>query len=191
MHKLLACPICRWDEELYASDYFDRMYECAEMLIKKGLAFVCDMTGDEIRENRGTLTTPGKNSPFRNRSVEENLDLFRRMKNGEFPDGSKVLRAKIDMASPNINMRDPIIYRILRETHHRTGDKWCIYPMYDFAHPLEDAFEGMIGSLTTIALSAFAFKFSLTQNSSIAVLTSLFAFATPTLSQNSLIASAG
>ncbi len=140
----------KWDEELYASDYFDRMYECAEMLIKKGLAFVCDMTGDEIRENRGTLTTPGKNSPFRNRSAEENLDLFRRMKNGEFPDGSKVLRAKIDMASPNINMRDPIIYRILRETHHRTGDKWCIYPMYDFAHPLEDAFEGITHSICTL-----------------------------------------
>lgn len=140
----------KWDEELYASDYFDRMYEFAEMLIKKGLAFVCDMTGDEIRENRGTLTTPGKNSPFRNRSVEENLDLFRRMKNGEFPDGSKVLRAKIDMASPNINMRDPIIYRILRETHHRTGDKWCIYPMYDFAHPLEDAFEGITHSICTL-----------------------------------------
>lgn len=140
----------KWDDELYASDYFDRMYECAEMLIKKGLAFVCDMTGDEIRENRGTLTTPGKNSPFRNRSVEENLDLFRRMKNGEFPDGSKVLRAKIDMASPNINMRDPIIYRILRETHHRTGDKWCIYPMYDFAHPLEDAFEGITHSICTL-----------------------------------------
>ncbi len=140
----------KWDKELYASDYFDRMYECAEMLIKKGLAFVCDMTGDEIRENRGTLTTPGKNSPFRNRSVEENLDLFRRMKNGEFPDGSKVLRAKIDMASPNINMRDPIIYRILRETHHRTGDKWCIYPMYDFAHPLEDAFEGITHSICTL-----------------------------------------
>ncbi len=140
----------KWDEELYASDYFERMYECAEMLIKKGLAFVCDMTGDEIRENRGTLTTPGKNSPFRNRSVEENLDLFRRMKNGEFPDGSKVLRAKIDMANPNINMRDPIIYRILRETHHRTGDKWCIYPMYDFAHPLEDAFEGITHSICTL-----------------------------------------
>lgn len=140
----------KWDEELYASDYFDRMYECAEMLIKKGLAFVCDMSGDEIRENRGTLTTPGKNSPYRDRSVEENLDLFRRMKNGEFPDGSKVLRAKIDMASPNINMRDPIIYRILRETHHRTGDKWCIYPMYDFAHPLEDAFEGITHSICTL-----------------------------------------
>ena len=140
----------KWDEELYASDYFDRMYECAILLIKKGLAFVCDMTGDEIRENRGTLTTPGKNSPYRDRSIEENLDLFRRMKEGEFADGSKVLRAKIDMASPNINMRDPIIYRILRETHHRTGDKWCIYPMYDFAHPLEDAFEGITHSICTL-----------------------------------------
>ncbi len=139
-----------WDEELYASDYFDRMYECAVMLIKKGLAFVCDMTSDEIRENRGTLTTPGKNSPYRDRSIEENLDLFRRMKDGEFADGSKVLRAKIDMASPNINMRDPIIYRILRETHHRTGDKWCIYPMYDFAHPLEDAFENITHSICTL-----------------------------------------
>ena len=137
----------KWDEELYASDYFDRMYECAILLIKKGLAFVCDMTGDEIR---GTLTTPGKNSPYRDRSIEENLDLFRRMKEGEFADGSKVLRAKIDMASPNINMRDPIIYRILRETHHRTGDKWCIYPMYDFAHPLEDAFEGITHSICTL-----------------------------------------
>ncbi len=140
----------KWDEELYASDYFDRMYEYAILLIKKGLAFVCDMTGDEIRENRGTLTTPGKNSPYRDRSIEENLDLFRRMKEGEFADGSKVLRAKIDMASPNINMRDPIIYRILRETHHRTGDKWCIYPMYDFAHPLEDAFEGITHSICTL-----------------------------------------
>lgn len=140
----------KWDEELYASDYFDRMYECAILLIKKGLAFVCDMTGYEIRENRGTLTTPGKNSPYRDRSIEENLDLFRRMKEGEFADGSKVLRAKIDMASPNINMRDPIIYRILRETHHRTGDKWCIYPMYDFAHPLEDAFEGITHSICTL-----------------------------------------
>ncbi len=140
----------KWDEELYASDYFDRMYECAILLIKKGLAFVCDMTGDEIRENRGTLTTPGKNSPYRDRSIEENLDLFQRMKEGEFADGSKVLRAKIDMASPNINMRDPIIYRILRETHHRTGDKWCIYPMYDFAHPLEDAFEGITHSICTL-----------------------------------------
>ena len=140
----------KWDKELYASDYFDRMYECAVLLIKKGLAFVCEMSGDEIRENRGTLTSPGKNSPYRDRSVEENLDLFRRMKEGEFPDGSKVLRAKIDMASPNINMRDPIIYRILRETHHRTGDKWCIYPMYDFAHPLEDAFEGITHSICTL-----------------------------------------
>ena len=140
----------KWDAELYASDYFDRMYECAVLLIKKGLAFVCDMTSEEIRENRGTLTTPGKNSPYRDRSIEENLDLFSRMKAGEFADGSKVLRAKIDMASPNINMRDPIIYRILRESHHRTGDKWCIYPMYDFAHPLEDAFEGITHSICTL-----------------------------------------
>ena len=140
----------KWDKELYASDYFDRMYECAVLLIKKGLAFVCDCSSDEIRESRGTLVTAGKNSPYRNRSVEENLDLFSRMKAGEFADGSKVLRAKIDMASPNINMRDPIIYRILRETHHRTGDKWCIYPMYDFAHPLEDAFEGITHSICTL-----------------------------------------
>lgn len=140
----------KWDAELYASDYFDRMYDMAVLLIKKGLAFVCDMTSDEIREYRGTLTEPGKNSPYRDRSIEENLDLFERMKNGEFPDGSKVLRAKIDMASPNINMRDPIIYRVLRDTHHRTGDKWCIYPMYDFAHPLEDAFEGITHSICTL-----------------------------------------
>ncbi|MDE6967411.1 MAG: glutamine--tRNA ligase/YqeY domain fusion protein, partial [Clostridia bacterium] len=140
----------KWDKELYASDYFDRMYECAVLLIKKGLAFVCDCSSDEIRESRGTLVTAGKNSPYRNRSVEENLDLFSRKKAGEFADGSKVLRVKIDMASPNINMRDPIIYRILRETHHRTGDKWCIYPMYDFAHPLEDAFEGITHSICTL-----------------------------------------
>ena len=139
-----------WDEELYASDYFDKMYDMAVLLIKKGLAFVCDMSSDEIREYRGTLTTPGKNSPYRDRSIEENLDLFERMKNGEFPDGSKVLRAKIDMASPNINMRDPIIYRVLRDKHHRTGNKWCIYPMYDFAHPLEDAFEGITHSICTL-----------------------------------------
>lgn len=139
-----------WDEELYASDYFDKMYDMAVLLIKKGLAFVCDMSSEEIREYRGTLTSPGKNSPYRDRSIEENLDLFERMKNGEFPDGSKVLRAKIDMASPNINMRDPIIYRVLRDKHHRTGDKWCIYPMYDFAHPLEDAFEGITHSICTL-----------------------------------------
>ena len=134
----------------YASDYFDMMYEKAIILIKKGLAYVCDLSADEIREYRGTLKEPGKNSPYRNRSVEENLDLFERMKNGEFKDGEKVLRAKIDMSSPNINMRDPIIYRIAHMTHHNTGDKWCIYPMYDFAHPLEDAFEGITHSICTL-----------------------------------------
>ncbi len=139
-----------WDAELYASDYFERMYECAVMLIEKGIAFVCDMNGEEIREFRGTLTSPGKNSPYRDRSVAENLELFRKMKEGEFVDGSKVLRAKIDMASPNINLRDPILYRVLRDTHHRTGDDWCIYPMYDFAHPLEDAFEGITHSICTL-----------------------------------------
>ena len=140
----------KWDKCLYASDYFDFMYECALTLIKKGLAFVCDMSAEQIKENRGTLTEPGKESPTRNRSVEENLALFERMKNGEFADGEKVLRAKIDMASPNINMRDPIIYRIAHSTHHNTGDKWCIYPMYDFAHPLEDAYEGITHSICTL-----------------------------------------
>ena len=134
----------------FASDYFDKMYECAILLIKKGKAFVCDLSADEIREYRGTLTEPGKNSPYRDRSVEENLDLFERMKNGEFPDGSKVLRAKIDMSSPNINMRDPVIYRIAHMTHHNAGDKWCIYPMYDFAHPIEDAVEGVTHSICTL-----------------------------------------
>lgn len=138
------------DEFFYASDYFDAMYEGAIKLIKKGKAFVCDLSADEIREYRGTLEEPGKNSPYRDRSVEENLDLFERMKNGEFPDGSKVLRAKIDMASSNINMRDPVIYRIARMTHHNTGDKWCIYPMYDFAHPIEDAVEGVTHSICTL-----------------------------------------
>ena len=136
-----------WKKMLYASDYFPRMYECAENLIKQGLAYVCDLSADETREYRGTLTEPGKNSPYRDRSVEENLDLFRRMKAGEFADGERVLRAKIDMASPNMNMRDPVIYRIVHMTHHHTGDEWCIYPMYDFAHPLEDAFEGITHSL--------------------------------------------
>ncbi len=140
-----------WGEHLYyASDYFERMYECAVFLIKKGKAYVCDLSADEIREYRGTLKEPGKNSPYRDRSVEENLDLFERMKNGEFEDGSRVLRGKIDMASPNINMRDPILYRIAHMSHHRTGDTWCIYPMYDFAHPLEDAFEGITHSLCTL-----------------------------------------
>jgi glutaminyl-tRNA synthetase len=138
------------DKIYFASDYFDIMYEAAVKLIKKGKAFVCDLTADEIREYRGTLIEPGKNSPYRDRSIEENLDLFERMKNGEFPDGSKVLRAKIDMASPNINMRDPIIYRIARMEHHNTGNKWCIYPMYDFAHPIEDATEGVTHSICTL-----------------------------------------
>lgn len=140
-----------WEDRLYfASDYFDQMYEAAIKLIKKGKVFVCDLSAEEIREYRGTLTEPGKESPYRNRSVEENLDLFERMKNGEFEDGSKVLRAKIDMASPNINMRDPVIYRVAHMNHHRTGDKWCIYPMYDFAHPIEDAIEGVTHSICTL-----------------------------------------
>lgn len=138
------------DKILFASDYFDDMYEAAIKLIKKGKAYVCDLTADEIREYRGTLKEPGKNSPYRDRTIEENLSLFEGMKNGEFPDGSKVLRAKIDMASPNINMRDPVIYRIARMTHHNTGDKWCIYPMYDFAHPIEDAIEGITHSICTL-----------------------------------------
>ena len=138
------------DRVFFASNYFDQMYEAAVKLIKKGKAFVCDLTADEIREYRGTLTEPGKNSPYRDRSIEENLALFEAMKNGEFPDGSKVLRAKIDMASPNINMRDPVIYRVARMTHHNTGDKWCIYPMYDFAHPIEDAIEGVTHSICTL-----------------------------------------
>ena len=140
-----------WEDRLYfASDYFDQMYEAAVLLIKKGKAYVCDLSPEQIREYRGTLTEPGKDSPYRNRSIEENLDLFERMKNGEFEDGSKVLRAKIDMASSNINMRDPIIYRVARMTHHNTGDKWCIYPMYDFAHPIEDAIEGITHSICTL-----------------------------------------
>ncbi|MCR4715590.1 MAG: glutamine--tRNA ligase/YqeY domain fusion protein [Lachnospiraceae bacterium] len=138
------------DHLYFASDYFDQMYEAAITLIKKGKAYVCDLSADEIREYRGTLKEPGKNSPYRERSIEENLDLFERMKNGEFPDGSKVLRAKIDMSAGNINMRDPIIYRIARMTHHNTGDKWCIYPMYDFAHPIEDAIEGVTHSICTL-----------------------------------------
>lgn len=140
-----------WEDRLYfASEYFDKFYEYAVKLIKDGKAFVCDLTADEMREYRGTLSTPGKESPYRNRSVEENLDLFERMKNGEFPDGSKTLRAKIDVTSPNINMRDPVLYRIAHAHHHRTGDKWCIYPMYDFAHPLEDAIEGITHSICTM-----------------------------------------
>ena len=138
------------DKIYFASNYFDAMYEAAIKLIKKGKAYVCDLSADEIREYRGTLKEPGKNSPYRDRSVEENLKLFEGMKNGEYPDGSKVLRAKIDMASPNINMSDPVIYRIARMTHHNTGDKWCIYPMYDFAHPIEDAEEGITHSICTL-----------------------------------------
>ena len=140
----------RWDKCLYASSYFDFIYECAVKLIEDGKAYVDDLTADEIREYRGTLTEPGKNSPYRDRSVEENLDLFRRMTDGEFPNGAKVLRAKIDMASPNLNMRDPVIYRIAHIPHHQTGDKWCVYPMYDFAHPLSDAKEGVTHSLCSL-----------------------------------------
>ena len=140
-----------WEDRLFfASDYFDEMYEVAVKLIKKGKAYVCDLTPEEIKEYRGTLTEPGKNSPYRDRSVEENLELFENMKNGMYEDGTKVLRAKIDMASPNINMRDPIIYRVAHMTHHRTGDKWCIYPMYDFAHPIEDALEHITHSICTL-----------------------------------------
>lgn len=140
-----------WGEHLYfASDYFEKMYEAAVSLIKKGKAYVCDLSAEEIREYRGTLKVPGKESPYRNRSVEENLTLFEAMKNGEVKDGEKVLRAKIDMASPNMNMRDPVIYRVAHMNHHRTGDQWCIYPMYDFAHPLEDAFEEVTHSICTL-----------------------------------------
>lgn len=139
-----------WDNLFFASNYFDTMYEKAVLLIKKGKAYVCDLTPEEMKEYRGSLTEAGKESPYRNRSVEENLDLFERMKSGEFKDGEKVLRAKIDMTSPNLNMRDPIIYRISHSSHHNTGDKWCIYPMYDFAHPLEDAIEGITHSICTL-----------------------------------------
>ncbi len=139
-----------WNNLYFASDYFDEMYERAVLLIKKGKAYVDDLSADEIRETRGTLTEPGKESPYRNRSIEENLDLFERMKNGEFANGEKVLRAKIDMSSPNINFRDPVIYRISHASHHNTGDKWCIYPMYSFAHPLEDAIEGITHSICTL-----------------------------------------
>ncbi|MGG7098373.1 glutamine--tRNA ligase/YqeY domain fusion protein [Clostridium sardiniense] len=141
---------CQWDELHFASNYFDEMYNRAILLIKKGLAYVCDLTPDEAKEFRGNLTEPGKDSPYRNRTVEENLELFEKMRKGEFKDGEKVLRAKIDMASPNMNMRDPIIYRIAHATHHNTGDKWCIYPMYDFAHPIEDAIEGITHSICTL-----------------------------------------
>ena len=140
-----------WEDRLFfASDYFEKMYECAVFLIKKGKAYVCDLTPEEIREYRGTLTEPGKDSPYRNRSIEENLQLFEEMRAGKYKDGEKVLRAKIDMASPNINMRDPIIYRVAHMHHHRTGDAWCIYPMYDFAHPIEDAIENITHSICTL-----------------------------------------
>ena len=140
----------QWDKRLWASDYFDEMYDCAVTLIKKGRAYVCDLNADQIREYRGTLKEPGKESPYRNRSVEENLSLFEEMKQGKYADGEKVLRAKIDMASPNMNMRDPVIYRIAHVEHHNTGGKWCIYPMYDFAHPIEDAIEGITHSICTL-----------------------------------------
>ena len=144
----------QWDQLLFGSSYFDKCYELAVKLIKKGMAYVDDLTKDEMREYRGTLTEPGRNSPYRDRSVEENLDLFERMKNGEFEDGAKTLRAKIDMASPNINMRDPAMYRIKHISHHQTGDKWCIYPMYDFAHPIQDAIEGVTHSLCSLEYEA-------------------------------------
>ena len=140
-----------WKDKLfYSSDYFDRMYEWAEHLIRTGKAYVCDLSAGEIREHRGTPSEPGRPSPFRDRTAEENLDLFRRMRAGEFPDGSRTLRAKIDMASPNFNMRDPVLYRILHASHPHAGDKWCIYPMYDYAHPLEDAIEGITHSICTL-----------------------------------------
>ena len=140
-----------WGDRLFfASDYYERFYEFAVELVRKGLAYVCDLSADAIREHRGTLTEPGRESPWRNRGIEENLDLFGRMRAGEFPDGARTLRAKIDMTSGNLNMRDPVLYRILRAHHHRTGDAWCIYPMYDFAHPLSDAVEGVTHSLCTL-----------------------------------------
>ncbi|MBQ3185299.1 MAG: glutamine--tRNA ligase/YqeY domain fusion protein, partial [Firmicutes bacterium] len=139
-----------WEHRLWASDYFDEMYECAVKLIKDGKAYVCDLNADQIREYRGTLKEPGKESPYRNRSIEENLQLFEEMREGKYADGEKVLRAKIDMASPNMNMRDPVIYRIAHAEHHNTGDKWCIYPMYDYAHPIEDAIEGITHSICTL-----------------------------------------
>ncbi len=140
-----------WEDRLfYASDYFEQLYQFAVKLIKKGKAYVDDLSADEIREYRGTLTEPGKESPYRNRTVLENLDLFKRMRDGEFPDGERVLRAKIDMASGNINLRDPVMYRILKATHHRTGDRWCIYPMYDYAHGQSDSIEGITHSLCSL-----------------------------------------
>ncbi len=149
-------PTCEWlgfhwhEREYYASDYYDQLYQFAQDLISKGVAYVDSLSADEIRAHRGTLTEPGTDSPFRGRAVAENLDLFRRMRAGEFPDGAHVLRAKIDMRSPNITMRDPVLYRIRHADHHRTGNAWCIYPMYDFAHPLSDAIEGVTHSLCTL-----------------------------------------
>ncbi|MFA6075331.1 MAG: glutamine--tRNA ligase/YqeY domain fusion protein [Negativicutes bacterium] len=143
-----------WANVFYASSYFGKLYDCAEELIKRGAAYVCDLTADEIKQSRGTLVEPGKDSPYRQRSVEENLGLFRRMRAGEFADGARCLRAKIDMASPNMNMRDPLVYRILRASHHQTGDEWCIYPLYDYAHPLSDAFEGITHSLCSLEFEA-------------------------------------
>jgi len=140
----------KWDGLYYASDYFNQLYEWAIQLIKAGKAFVCDLSAEEVRQYRGSLTEPGKESPYRNRSAQENLDLFERMRAGEFPDGARTLRAKIDMASPNLNMRDPVMYRILRATHHRTGDKWCIYPMYDYAHGQSDSIEHITHSICTL-----------------------------------------
>ena len=140
-----------WQERMhYASDYFERLYQCALSLIRGGKAFVCSLSPEDIRNYRGTFTAPGTNSPYRERSIQESLNLFERMRAGEFPNGTHVLRAKIDMASPNLNMRDPVLYRILHEQHHRTSDAWCIYPMYDFTHPLSDAFEGITHSICTL-----------------------------------------
>jgi glutaminyl-tRNA synthetase len=144
----------RWNQVLFGSSYFDQCYDLAVKLIKKGVAYVDELTKEEMRAYRGTLTEPGKNSPYRTRSIEENLDLFARMRAGEFEDGAKTLRAKIDMASPNINMRDPALYRIKHARHHQTGDKWCIYPMYDFAHPIQDAIEGVTHSLCSLEYEA-------------------------------------
>src|ERR1700704_3269024 len=138
------------DRLFYASDYFDQLYAWAVQLIKKGKAFVCDLTADQVRQQRGTLTEPGQDSPYRNRTIEENLDLFDRMRKGEFPDGAKTLRAKIDMASPNLNLRNPVLYRILHQSHHNTGDKWCIYPIYDWAHGFEDSIEQITHSICTL-----------------------------------------
>src|SRR5262249_13624656 len=139
----------QWANVFYASDYFEQLYQWAEELVKKGKAYVCDLSAEEVSKTRGTLTAPGQDSPYRNRSVEENLDLFRRMRAGEFPEASRTLRSKIDMAHPNVNFRDPVMYRILHAAHHRTGNKWCIYPMYDWAHGQSDSIEGITHSICT------------------------------------------